>query len=179
MDNGLTTATAHRLLRPLRTRANALAKLRAAPAQPVTTYSSSSRVGLLDITNLQQHDPLVVLPPPDKLASQLYFSQQRYKDSLELARRIYALRDAFRNVVVKANIPVDRNTTRLIPLTALCALAIGHSLQEWEGDDASDNEDGDQSDAPSYADEMYEAVPALYRGYVSISALRCTRLYSL
>lgn len=179
MDKGLTTATAHRLLRPLKSRANALAKLRAAPAQSITTYSSSNRVGLLDITNQQQHDPLVVLPPPDKLASQLYFSQQSYKDSLELARRIYALRDAFRNVVVKANLAVDRNTT-LIPLTALCALAIGHNLQEWdhpEGD-PSDSEDGDQSDGPTYADEMYEAVPALYRGYVFINFGR-TRLYSL
>ncbi|KAH6914107.1 hypothetical protein BKA70DRAFT_1095566 [Coprinopsis sp. MPI-PUGE-AT-0042] len=171
MDKGLTTATAHRLLRPLRTRANALGKLRAAPAQSVTTYSSSNRVGLLDITNQQQHDPLVVLPPPDKLASQLYFSQSDNKASLELARRIYALRDAFKNVVVKANLPVDRNTGSLIPLTALCALAIGHSLQEWEHPegDASDNEDGDQSDGPSYADEMYEAVPAPYRAWLLVS----------
>ena len=165
MDHvSLSTATAHRLLRQLTTRANALAKLRPEQFQSVTTYSSSARVGL----TASQHDhPLLVLPPPDKLASQLHFAQSQYKSSLELGRRIYALGDAFKNIVVKANIQPD-SISHLLPLTALCALAIGHSLQDWERPD-DDEEHGDhQSDAdgPSYADEMYDAIPSSYRPYV-------------
>ncbi|EAU91354.2 hypothetical protein CC1G_07389 [Coprinopsis cinerea okayama7 len=169
----LTTAAINRLLRPLRTCCNVLAKLplptqATGASRPSATYSSTStnRLGLIQIN--QKHDPLVILPPPDKLASQLYFSQE-YRGSLELARRVYAVRDAFKNIVVKAK---NANvSTRVIPLTALCAITIGQNLQEWEEPDDQDD-DQQQQDASndiSYADEMYEAVPAAYRAWLLVS----------
>lgn len=168
----LTTTVINRLLRPLRSRCNGLAKLpNATPATAPATYSSSNRVGLLEIN--QNHDPLAVLPPPDKLASHLYFSQE-YKGFLELARRVYALRDAFKNIVVRAGLsgPTPNHAslpTRIVPLSALCAQIIGQNLQDWE--EPSDGSDSDVEERESlysarisYADEMYEAVPISYRG---------------
>ena len=154
----LATATINRLLRPLRTRCNVLAKMVSIQSRPsAKAYSSSRGTNRTDSPN---HDlPLVVYPPPDKYASRGYFSQD-YKDSLELIRRIYAVRDAFRNVLTKIGLPAQR-----VPaLSSLCATVIGRNMQTWEEPPGEDEAGDGESDAAEFVDQMYEAVPTYCRG---------------
>ncbi|KAF6760038.1 hypothetical protein DFP72DRAFT_883009 [Ephemerocybe angulata] len=156
----LATATVNRLLRPLRTRCSALSKMVSTQSQP-STYSSSRRTSaLLDSSNHEL--PLTVYPPPDKYASKAHFSQG-YKGSLELIRRIYAVRDAFRNVVARGGKP-----DRLPTLSSLCARVIGHNMYGWEEPPEEEEEDS-ESEAADFVDQMYEAVPMACRGWLLTS----------
>ncbi|TFK25498.1 hypothetical protein FA15DRAFT_668372 [Coprinopsis marcescibilis] len=160
--------TINRLLRPLRTRSSVLAKVATTnnhSTNPSATYSSSNRSVLRIVP---QSSPLNILPPPHKVASQLYFSKEE-KGTLDLARRIYAVRDAFKNIVVKADLPVDAGS-RVMPLSALCASIIGQHMQEWEEPEDADNEHQSSFEVvPTYSEEMYDAVPGSYRSHLLVS----------
>lgn len=154
----LATPTVNRLLRPLRTRCNVLAKMVSTQSRPAT-YSSSRRATVSDSSN---HDlPLAVYPPPDKFASKAHFSQG-YKDSLELIRRIYAVRDAFRNVVIRAA-GASQKSDGVPALSSLCALVIGQNMFGWE-EPPEDEEEDSEPDATDFVDQMYDAVPMACRG---------------
>ncbi|KAF8626822.1 hypothetical protein AX15_004655 [Amanita polypyramis BW_CC] len=129
-----------RILRPLRNKCNAFATL-----------------ALKSTPNLP---PLSVLPPPDINAIRVHFDKHRV-NTLELSRKIYAVRDCFRDVLVKilgrsASKNIGQTTqARVLGLADLCAMTVGSTLHM----ESSQSEEG----AEDPATELLESIPLQYR----------------
>lgn len=139
--------------------------------------------------------PLAVLPPPEKLLT-LAKLDRSVRESLELSRRIYDVRDAFRNVLQATLSPSSNSrrssvrNVRAVPegrirsLAVLCAMTVGQhiedqiaiNVEEREEDEDETEDDGELK----VVDSLYEAVQPQYRKwapdsfrYMSISCLPC------
>lgn len=129
---GWTYSQLDRVLRPLRNRCNALA-----------AFSRRSLVSLDDLP-----PPLSILPPPDTVGIRIHLDKQHVK-TLELSRRVYTVRDCFRNFLAKVlgnNNSPQRVPDRVITLADLCATIVGNRLDA-------------ESDNPA---ELFEAIPSQY-----------------
>ena len=122
-----------RILRPLRNKCNAFAALvsKSIPVVP----------------------PLSILSPPDTTGSRVRFDKH-HLNTLELSRKIYAVRYCFKDVLAKI---LGRKTVgqeRVVGLADLCATMVGSTLH-MELNPSNDDED--------LAIELLESVPLQYR----------------
>ncbi|PBK73712.1 hypothetical protein ARMSODRAFT_952818 [Armillaria solidipes] len=138
-----------RLLRPLRIRCQALRLCSTVPTAQVATYSCRRGASCSDT-------PLSLLPPPNSAASRLIFDRNS-SAVLELSRKIYAIRDAFRDLVLNTR-PPDRKSSDTT-LAALCATVIGVNMEHRDGQAV----EGEQDIEEDAVELLYEAVPAPYR----------------
>jgi len=143
VDFTLTTTTINRLLRPLRNRCVAFAMSKNPPPPPRTYSTTRSDPVHVDVP------PLSILHPPDKLGTRIHFEKHAL-DVLDLSRKIYAVRDSFRDILFKMpNIsPAPTESPTSASLVAICSVVLGQNI-DCDADDA---------------DEIYEAVPMQYRG---------------
>lgn len=141
VDFTLTTTTINRLLRPLRNRCVAFAKSQN-PPPPLHTYSTRDPVHV-DVP------PLSILHPPDKLGVRIHFEKHAL-DVLDLSRKIYAVRDSFRDILLKMpnTSPAPTEFSTSASLVSICSAVVGQNI-DCDADDAN---------------EIYEAVPMQYRG---------------
>src|ERR1700691_1315290 len=122
-SDSLTTTRINRLLRPLRNKCNTLASVAKLSALTPTTYSSSQA--------WSSHDspPLTILQPPGNVGIRIHLDDD-YMRTVELARRIYPVRDCFRNVVQVTFGTAGTNGSRGIPsLGEMCSMVIGATIQ--------------------------------------------------
>ncbi|KAK2467805.1 hypothetical protein APHAL10511_000100 [Amanita phalloides] len=123
-----------RTLRPLRNKSNALA----------TFLSKSADV-----------PPLSLIPPPDSDGSRIHFDKHRLS-TLELSRRLYSVRDCFRDILAKILGKKIISKHRVVSLADLCATVVGSRLHE-----ESDETRGSEEENPAI--ELLEAIPLQYR----------------
>jgi hypothetical protein len=150
----------NRLLRPLRNKCVILASCTtstsSADGAPVTrTYGSSCAPPSLDILR----DP--------KLVISYVHLESRSLDAL--ARQIYAVTDAYRNVVQAAALTsdgLDGSSRGVLSLADMCAATVGRNLraQVARGLAALDGEI-DEAVEMALSGELYESVPMHYRRY--------------
>lgn len=178
----LTTSRISRLLRPLRVKCQKLASyspetaLQRPRGSVVVTYGSSSRQSNADAVERRGEPPLAVIPPPEKL-SVLSKLDRSSRDKLELSRRIYDVRDTFRNIL-QATLASGTNSRRSTPqpnievpegrvrsLAAMCANTIGDNLEDQMS--ISSEERGGQEvndeEEQEILDTLYDAVYPQYR----------------
>ncbi|KIK67023.1 hypothetical protein GYMLUDRAFT_846318 [Collybiopsis luxurians FD-317 M1] len=154
----LSTMQINRLLRKIRGRCSALAASDTRTAvKGMATYSSKS-FAPPDIP------PLCILPSPENSLTRIDATTS------ELARKIYAVRDMFKDVVEKAGISRIQSTVhcpaRIPSLTTLCSLIIGeHAEPEVEGDITR----WEEEQSVGVVEALYEEIPALYRGWTVVS----------
>ena len=169
-------ALRNRLLRRLKSRCNALSKYHTAGTfrkAPVVTYANTQG----SATGPSELPPLGVLRPPDNWHSTAL---------LELSKKIYAVRDAFKEIASKtSNATVSAalvTPTRIPKLASLCASIVGRSMEAKEimSDDNEevDDEDEDVLDE-QFVEQLYDAVPLEYRKYVAPIPFLAHRLCSL
>ncbi|KZT67196.1 hypothetical protein DAEQUDRAFT_813057 [Daedalea quercina L-15889] len=176
----LTTTRVNRLFRPLRAKCTALAEFSSPRSQtrPLVsvTYSRHSRP--LTRTASADHDapPLTILQPPETLGSRIHFDRTSL-DNLQLSRKIYEVRDAFRSLV-QAVLGADSTSPRddvphIRSLAAICATVIGQNIQseiiacQADLDDEVDNLSANIS--TDIQEKLYEAVPLHCRSHTVIS----------
>ncbi|KIY65675.1 hypothetical protein CYLTODRAFT_492123 [Cylindrobasidium torrendii FP15055 ss-10] len=140
----------NRILRRLRSACSILSRHQVKPHRARATYASSARP-------LTTNDgPLTFLPPPN---SNSIFAQ----DHIDLSRKLYAVRDAFREVVRNANPPQASIPT----LAGLCAIVVGTNIEcEPDSSEESDQEEEEDEDM---AEVLYENVPPSLRGITLLS----------
>ena len=170
----LTTTRINRLFRPLRAKCSALADFTPPRSQTKPhvsiTYSRNSRA--VSRTASADHDapPLAILQPPETLGSRIHLDRTSL-DNVQLSRKIYEVRDAFRSLV-QAVLGADTTNARrdaptIRSLAALCAAVVGENIQneiiarQAELEDAL--EDPSSNIATETQEELYEAVPSHHR----------------
>lgn len=165
----LSTARVSRLLRPLRLKCSVL-------ASSSSTFEPIPRTGFAEGSSLPtQHDSLLsIIPPPERLRA-LFKLDRASRANIELSKKLYDVRDAFRNVIQAVHVPVPSQRTpavtqlqRIRSLTSLCAATVGEHMEEQvrlaraeREEDTVDNDDLD------IINELYEAVPEHYRKCVT------------
>ncbi len=166
-DVELSVSRINRLLRPLRNKCAILASATSRPsgsAAPIT-YGSSSSLSL----EIRAPPPLDVLHDPKLVISRAH-QESRSLDTL--ARQIYAVTNAYRNVVQAAlSGGLDGSRRDVLALTDICAASIGRNtrgevaryLDTFEGE--PDEVDAEET---ALVDELYESVPARFRRCVII-----------
>ncbi|KAJ3805151.1 hypothetical protein EV368DRAFT_89146 [Lentinula lateritia] len=154
------TTRINRLLRPLRNKCSTLAvsgTRTASLSGCTTTYSSTKSFTQPDIP------PLRILSLP---ASILGLEET----SGEWSRKIYAVRNAFNDIVEKTAGPRIQsggdNTARLPSLSTLCALVIG---KHAEPDIEEDTTRFEEECSVDVVETLYKEIPALYRGSTLVS----------
>jgi hypothetical protein len=176
--DSLSTPHINRLLRPLRNKCTVLASSSPNPTQP-QTYSNnrSYQTGW----SSRYSPPLTPIQPPGNIGIRIHLDDD-YIRAAELARRIYAIRDCFRNVVqVSFGVGVGvngsyRHALRIPSLAAMCAIVIGTTIQA-EFDEivaakaANYNDHLDSDEVMELAYGMYEAIPPHYRRCVFVRLL--------
>ncbi|EPT02599.1 hypothetical protein FOMPIDRAFT_1088962, partial [Fomitopsis schrenkii] len=176
----LTTTRINRLFRPLRAKCTALAEFTPPRSQTKPhvsiTYSRNART--VSRTASADHDapPLAILQPPETLGSRIHLDRTSL-DNLQLSRKIYEVRDAFRSLV-HAVLGADTTATRhdapnMRSLTALCAAVVGENIQEEiiarQADVEDELEEPSANNATEIQEELYEAVPLHHRSHAVIS----------
>ncbi|KII92238.1 hypothetical protein PLICRDRAFT_172352 [Plicaturopsis crispa FD-325 SS-3] len=171
-SQNLTTTRINRVLRPLRNKTQDLASFSTSCHSHAvsTTYTErpSSRPAILFDG---PPPPLSLLREPKDLAALLYSDKDRAA-RIEMSRKIYAVRDCFRNVLHVA-FGSDAPQRRVPSLSALCAGIVGENIQPEVG--TEDDEDCARADHDLDAEltetinELYEAVPLQYRQWTLVS----------
>ena len=170
----LTTSKINRLFRTLRSKCASLGSFKPASSKPTVsvTYGHSSRGHVKRPQDEDEIPPLAILQSLDKISTRLRLDRA-IVENMQLAKHIYEVRDAFRNIVQAALGPVSDNQSTheppgILPLTALCARLIGEHVQsEMDAslDDDTDPECQDELRSQTM-DDLYESVPCRYRQYV-------------
>lgn len=153
----------NRLLRPLRNKcaimASSTTSSQPSSAAPVTiTYESTS-------SNLSRVPPsLDILRDPKLLISRAHL-ESRSLDAA--ARQIYAVTDAYRNVVQAAlTSDLDGSCCGVLSLADMCAATVGRNLQSEVGKGlAALDGEIDEALEMTLSSERYESVPMHYRRY--------------
>ncbi|KAJ7594720.1 hypothetical protein C8J56DRAFT_927478 [Mycena floridula] len=162
MSYELSTTQINRLLRPLRTKCKALLgldqKLKAM-STPSTTYSSTAPT-----TWSSSQPPLSIIPRHDGSSLSIQFN----KDLIDLSKKIYAVRDALKDIIVKTErrrCSEPAAESRIPSLAAITAAAIGNLL-EPKGEEEEVGEIEEDTDLVS---PIYEEIPVQYRRWTLIS----------
>ena len=192
----LTTSRINRILRPLKTKCAGLAltalACRKSTAGVRITYGSRNRISRtntssLSSSNSDEPPPLTVLPPPGQIHNPKSTSQyDSTGQQLALSKKIYGIRDAFRNVIniafgcgpdephsrtsassaMSADHTASSSKGRVVSLAGLCAIVVGKELGVSQGGDRDDGEEstddeecGDEEEGTEWVDEIYEEVP--------------------
>ncbi|KAF9497238.1 hypothetical protein BDN71DRAFT_1444971 [Pleurotus eryngii] len=159
VESQLSISRIHRLLRPLRSTLVSNTP-QALQSKSQRTYSSKSTKFVTNITIT----PLERIPPPGRAA--LLGGEQR-NQLIELSRKIYVLRDCFRNVVAGA-LGKDHGASAQVPsLASLCATVMGEALnqhmQELEREIQEEKESVDDAELLEAVESLFEAIPAHQR----------------
>lgn len=139
------------------------------------TYGSSSRQNNAEFM-LDREPPLAIIPAPEKLSA-LFKLDRTSRGKLELSKRIYDVRDAFKNILQTALQPspvVKRSSGfghaqapegRIRSLAALCAATVGKNIEDQVQLAKEENEGPDQDDDEQLKvmDTLYEAIYPHYR----------------
>lgn len=147
-----------RLLRPLRNRCNALALRQSSPGH-IATYSKKFDAQV----RASEAPPLSLLRRPDKVPV-LQQVDNAFIENCDLARRIYAVVDAYKDIVQKT-MAIHKSSSpgqRLPSLAALCATVVGNDL-ELNSKDCSDSESDEDHDELAAMNSLYQEVPCQYR----------------
>ncbi|KAK0213022.1 hypothetical protein DFS33DRAFT_90051 [Desarmillaria ectypa] len=158
-SDSLSVRRISRLLRSLRVRCQALRLCSTVPTAGVATYSCRRGANCSEA-------PLSLLPPPNSASSRLIFDRNSGA-VVELSRKIYAVRDAFRDLVLNTR-PSDRKSFGAglpITLAALCATVIGENMEHRDGQ----NVQGELDTEEDTVELLYEAVPPPYRRWTLLS----------
>lgn len=169
-DVELSVSKINRLLRPLRNKCAIIATATSRPSGSTApiTYGSTS----LPLQEARAPPPLDVLHDP-KLVIARAHQESRSLDTL--ARQIYAVANAYRNIV-QAALPggPDRCHRGLLALTDICAASVGRCIK---GEVArclatlESESDSDEAEETALVDELYEVVPVRYRRCVSCPSI--------
>ncbi|CCM00609.1 uncharacterized protein FIBRA_02645 [Fibroporia radiculosa] len=171
-DSGvhLTTSRISRVFRPLRAKCITLAEF--FPIAPVrrhtlvsVTYANKTRPASRSTPIEHDTPPLAVLQPPETLGSRIHLDRTSV-ENLQLSRKIYEVRDAFRNLVQVALGPGNGhkpNSTRIMSLAAMCSVVVGEHIQSELRACEEDELVEDENASAKLMDELYEAVPPHYR----------------
>ena len=163
-DVDLSVSKINRLLRPLRNKCAILASATSRPSGSTVpiTYGSTS----LPLQEARAPPPLDVLHDPKLVISHAH-QESRSLDAR--ARQIYAVTNAYRNIV-QAALPggLDQSRRGLLDLTDICAASVGRSIKGEVARflDALEGEP-DNAEETALVDELYESVPVRYRRCVS------------
>ncbi|KAJ7287355.1 hypothetical protein C8J57DRAFT_1495810 [Mycena rebaudengoi] len=112
-------------------------------ATPSTTYGSK-------VFSVDSH-PLELLPPPDSVRS---YIDDRSHASLRSA--LYAVRDSFREIVLKT---VGTPKSKVMRLADLCSIVVGQNMQV---DEVGDEEHSTEIEELPL-DDLYDVIPLEYR----------------
>lgn len=167
----LPVSRVNRILRPLRNKCALLASTtssssrRSRAANPIT-YSSNPPSSQWQADD---HPPLAILQTPQHLVSRVHLDRHSL-GNLDLSRKIYAVVDAFKNVL-QASFGAERDEGEkkaFLSLTDICAAVVGENVQaevEWTAEDDDDEEDIEEDAERAIVDDIYEAVPSRFRRY--------------
>ncbi|KAF5389499.1 hypothetical protein D9757_004359 [Collybiopsis confluens] len=154
----LSITRSSRLLRQVRIRCSALvatSKRTALPSVPITaTYSRKTFAQ-------PALPPLCILPSPDNSFTRLDAANS------ELSRKIYAVRDIFRDIVEKTATRRARSgATQMPSLTSLCSFLIGSHADPDIDEQVTRSEEEQSVDI---VEALYSEIPAVYRGLTFVS----------
>src|SRR6267142_1363699 len=156
-DVELSVSRINRLLRPLRNKCAILASATTRPSSSTApiTYGSSS------LPEARAPPPLDVLQDLKLVISRTH-QESRSLDAL--ARQIYAVTTAYRNVV-QAALPGGADGSRwgVLALTDICAAKVGQSIRGEAARCSAMLEEPDESQVTALVDELYESVPVRFR----------------
>ena len=167
-DVDLSVSKINRLLRPLRNKCAILASATSRPSGSTApiTYGSTS----LPLQEARAPPPLDVLHDPKLVISHAH-QESRSLDAL--ARQIYAVTNAFRNIV-QAALPggLGQSHRGLLDLTDICAASVGRSIKgEVARCLAALEGEPDKAEETALVDELYDSVPVRYRRCVSCPSI--------
>jgi hypothetical protein len=116
--------------------------------------------------------PLATLQPPRNVGVRIHLDDD-FQKIMEVARKVYAVRDCFRNIVqVAFGVAAKKyhcDDGEGIPtLGAMCSMVIGTSIQaEFDDNIVAKGEDNDgymeDDEVMELVNDIYEAVPTHYR----------------
>jgi hypothetical protein len=162
-DVELSVSRINRLLRPLRNKCAILASATTRPSSSTApvTYGSSS------LPQARAPPLLDVLQDP-KLVILRAHQESRSLDAL--ARQIYAVTGAYRNVV-QAALPGGPDGSRqgFLALTDICAAKVGQCIRGEVARCSAMLEEPYESQETALVDELYESVPMRFRRWVPCS----------
>ena len=157
--NHLTTSRINRLLRPLRNKCLSLSKFLTAARQ-----SDSRRTSLPHNQNWSPESPppLALLRQPPSATRGRLCLDKGFAEDLELARLIYAVCDAFRNLLQVTHGAVPGEP---IPsLAAMCCFVVGDNVPlGTDGTHESQEEPVGEDELMKVVDGIYDAIPTYYR----------------
>lgn len=167
----LSSSKINRQLRSLRMKCTSLNALALAPTKPAVsvTYGSSHR----NVPKHAQDDdgipPLAILQSLDNFGTRLHLDRAII-ENMQLSKRIYEVRDAFRNIVQSVLGPAPsldhEERGRVLALTSICARLIGEHVQseiEAAFDDLRDSDVLEDDRGTQAMDDLYDQVPPAYR----------------
>ncbi|KAF5386022.1 hypothetical protein D9615_002404 [Tricholomella constricta] len=165
----LSTSRIKRLLRPLRSRCSSLASFaNSRTHQTFKLTSYASRRGGSSEENLEP-PPLHILHPPGSLG----LHKDVDKNQVEMARRVYAVRDCFRDIVVNTARRTGETTQgnqlppRVISLAAICSIVVGDNMEcNLSLDDSKEDSD---EELANLVDSLYDSIPLEYRRWAVLS----------
>ncbi|RPD63725.1 hypothetical protein L227DRAFT_650734 [Lentinus tigrinus ALCF2SS1-6] len=165
----LTTSKINRQFRSLRGKCAALTSLTVAPPRPkvAVTYGSHSR----NVAHEQDDTPpLAILQSLDKLGARLHFDRS-IVENMQLSKRIYEVRDAFKNIVQSTFGPPHSaagTPSRILTLAGICARVVGEHV-EVEMNTSLQVSDAEDEVRGQIMDALYEEVPSQYRSYTLVA----------
>ncbi|KAG6920117.1 hypothetical protein DXG01_010185 [Tephrocybe rancida] len=103
---------------------------------------------------------------PGTLGSRQYLDSEE----AELAKRTYAVRDCFQDIVLNTKKRGSEPAScRIQTLAALCSIVIGDNMEDQDGKNEPNNDDEGEDEDEEYfsnpIDDIYEAIPAEYRRF--------------
>ncbi|KAF9007996.1 hypothetical protein BDQ17DRAFT_1422654 [Cyathus striatus] len=144
----------NRLLRSLRIKCHALSTY--APPSATTTYSKSCPPLL--------SPPLAVLSPPSTTLHRVHIHKSSLRN-LELSRRVYAVRDAYKQIILSAEFNRTASPPSAVPsLSSLCSTLVGQNMPS----ELQKPVDYLQALSDPTAD-LYHHIPLQYRGWTLLS----------
>ncbi|EIW63178.1 uncharacterized protein TRAVEDRAFT_69277 [Trametes versicolor FP-101664 SS1] len=173
----LSSSRINRQLRSLRMKCTSLNALTLAPTKPAVsvTYGSSHR----NVSKHAQDDdgtpPLAILQSLDNFGTRLHLDRAII-ENMQLSKRIYEVRDAFRNIVQSVLGPAPsldhEERGRVLDLTSICARLIGEHVQseiEAAFDDLRDSDVLEDDRGTQAMDDLYDQVPPAYRSRMFVA----------
>ncbi|KAH9969268.1 hypothetical protein BGW80DRAFT_1461750 [Lactifluus volemus] len=161
----LSVAKINRLLRPLRNKCAILASAtsRSSGSGAPIIYGSSTSPSL----ETRIPPSLDVLRDPKLVISRAH-QESRFLDAL--ARQIYAVTNAYRNVVETAlRNDVSESCPGVLSLTDICAASVGWNIQAEVARGLDTLEEPDEAEETALVDELYESVPVRFRRWTLVA----------
>ncbi len=167
----LSSSKINRQLRSLRMKCTSLNALALAPAKPAVsvTYGNSHRNALKRVQDDDGTPPLAILQSLDNFGTRLHLDRAII-ENMQLSKRIYEVRDAFRNIVQSVLGPApsfdNEERGRVLTLTSICSRLIGEHVQseiEAAFDDLRDSDVLEDGRGTQAMDDLYDQVPPAYR----------------